>query len=479
MASYSRGGAAGWRQGDDGASVARGGVQGWYQFAVPPDTTAPALINPTGTTTGSTTASGTVDTDDTTGGTLYYWATTNATETAAAIKASGAAQAVAGTTTQTVSFSGLTASTVYYAHYAQEDAASPTPNLSNAANSTSFTTDAGGGGGITVHDWSRGGARGWRQGYNGAQGRGGARGWYMLPTAPAADVTAPVLSLPTGGETGATTAAGTVTTDEGNGTLYALINTSATATAAAIRAGGTTWPVTASGVRNVNFTGLTASTAYYIHYVQVDTAGNESNVQETTPAFTTFGPSDSTAPSSPTSLTPSAITKSSYTVTWTASTDNVAVTGYQYQIDGGTAVDVGNTTSVSVTGRAPGATEAFGVRAYDAAGNFSGWTSAQITLPIYGFALSTLSGCRFGSFAGSVVEVSPETAGNQWYVVALNATTRALVAESGLLTIDSGSRLPNWYDGEFDSSTDYALFFHRPSDDAWAGPAVKTATLRP
>jgi len=101
------------------------------------DVTAPTLTSPTGTQTGSTTASGTVTTDEG-NGTLYYLASTNATETAVTVKAASS-QAVSGTGSQSVSFAGLTASTTYYAHYCHRDAAG---NDSAVANSTSFTTAA-------------------------------------------------------------------------------------------------------------------------------------------------------------------------------------------------------------------------------------------------------------------------------------------------------------------------------------------------
>jgi hypothetical protein len=52
-------------------------------------------------------------------------------------------------------------------------------------------------------------------------------------TTEAADTTAPVLSSPTDAANGATAATGSVSTDEGNGTLYAVCTTSAT---------GQTWP---------------------------------------------------------------------------------------------------------------------------------------------------------------------------------------------------------------------------------------------
>jgi hypothetical protein len=128
------------------------------------DTTAPVLSSPTGTATGSTTADGTVDTDEG-NGTLYYWATQNATETAADIKANGSSQAVSATGTQNVSITGLTASTTYYLHYVQDDDAT---NESNVVDSASFATQAapaqaqgtaGGGGGRVYSypgdDWER------------------------------------------------------------------------------------------------------------------------------------------------------------------------------------------------------------------------------------------------------------------------------------------------------------------------------------
>ena len=101
------------------------------------DVTAPTLTSPTGTQTGSTTASGTVSTDEA-NGTLYYLASTNATETVGTVKAASS-QAVSGTGSQSVSFIGLTASTTYYAHYCHRDAAG---NDSTVSNSASFTTAA-------------------------------------------------------------------------------------------------------------------------------------------------------------------------------------------------------------------------------------------------------------------------------------------------------------------------------------------------
>jgi len=101
------------------------------------------------------------------------------------------------------------------------------------------------------------------------------------------DSTAPVLSLPTGTAVGSDSASGTVSTDEGNGTLYYYVSQNPTETAAVIRAGGNTQAVTTTGQQNVSVTGtLLPTTTYYFHYVHVDTALNESNVVVST-SFTT------------------------------------------------------------------------------------------------------------------------------------------------------------------------------------------------
>ena len=96
----------------------------------------------------------------------------------------------------------------------------------------------------------------------------------------------PILSSPTAAKSGATTATGSVVTDELNGTLYFLVNQSATPpSAATIIATGENQVVTGL-TENVTITGLSPETTYYIHYVQKDAALNESNVVSST-SFTT------------------------------------------------------------------------------------------------------------------------------------------------------------------------------------------------
>lgn len=197
----------------------------------------------------------------------------------------------------------------------------------------------------------------------------------------AGDTTAPTLTSPTGTQTGPTTATVGATTDEGNGTLYAVVTASATAPSVAqIKAGqnesgaAAVWSgsvaVSSTGAKTLNATGLTASTSYYAHLVHADSAGNNSNVVSSA-QFTTAAGADTTLPTLTGTITISSLTTTSYTASWPAGSDNVAVTGYEYRINAGTWTDNGNSLSVGISGRTPGSTDTFEVRAYDAAGNRS------------------------------------------------------------------------------------------------------------
>jgi chitodextrinase len=74
------------------------------------------------------------------------------------------------------------------------------------------------------------------------------------------------------------------------------------------------------------------------------------------------------APSVPAGLASSNITQTSFTLSWTASTDNVGVTGYEV-FRNGVSVGTPTGTSLSVTGLTCATTYPMTVRARDAAGN--------------------------------------------------------------------------------------------------------------
>jgi endo-1,4-beta-xylanase len=110
----------------------------------------------------------------------------------------------------------------------------------------------------------------------------------------------------------------------------------------------------------------------------VDAAANASAVSNTVTAATQMGGGgDVTPPTAPATLVASATTASSISLSWTASTDNVGVSGYQVLrapgASGGTFAQIGTATSTSFanTGLAANTTFRYQVRATDAAGNTS------------------------------------------------------------------------------------------------------------
>src|SRR2546428_2098457 len=93
-------------------------------------------------------------------------------------------------------------------------------------------------------------------------------------------------------------------------------------------------------------------------------------------------PPDTTPPSVPTGLTAAAVSSSQINLSWTASTDNVGVSGYRVY-RGGTQIATTSTTSFTNTGLSPSTTYTYTVAAYDAAGNLSAQSSsASATTPV-------------------------------------------------------------------------------------------------
>jgi len=86
--------------------------------------------------------------------------------------------------------------------------------------------------------------------------------------------------------------------------------------------------------------------------------------------FAPTGGGDTTPPTAPTNLAVTGRTSTSVSLSWTASTDNVGVTGYQVRVNGTTSVTTTG-TSTTVGGLSPSTTYTFTVVATDAAGNLS------------------------------------------------------------------------------------------------------------
>lgn len=123
-------------------------------------------------------------------------------------------------------------------------------------------------------------------------------------------------------------------------------------------------------------TGLTPDTTYSYTVQAKDAAGNVSPSSNTINVKTNAvsGP-DTQAPSTPVNVTVTGVTSSSVSLTWTASTDNVGVTGYDVYQGANLALSVTG-TSATVSGLSAATAYTFKVAAKDAAGNVSPQSTA-------------------------------------------------------------------------------------------------------
>ncbi|MFM7838932.1 MAG: fibronectin type III domain-containing protein, partial [Chitinophagaceae bacterium] len=144
--------------------------------------------------------------------------------------------------------------------------------------------------------------------------------------------------------------------------------------------------------------GLTPTTAYSIYVIARDQAGNSTN--SNTLMVTTLTPPDITAPTAPV-ITASSITTTSLVLSWTASTDNIGVAGYDVYV-GGVKHNSTLVTGLSYTviGLTPTTAYSIYVIARDQAGN----STSSNTL-----AVSTLTPPDTTAPTAPVVSVSAVT----------------------------------------------------------------------
>lgn len=121
--------------------------------------------------------------------------------------------------------------------------------------------------------------------------------------------------------------------------------------------------------------GLAANTTYSYYVKAYDAANNVSAQNNTASATTQQQSGDTQAPTAPANLAAAAASSSQINLTWTASTDNIGVTGYQI-FRSGMQVGTSSTTSYSDTGLSANTTYSYYVKAYDAAVNVSAQSNA-------------------------------------------------------------------------------------------------------
>jgi len=227
-------------------------------------------------------------------------------------------------TTNSYADTGLTASTQYTYTVKAIDAAG---NLSSASNSSTVTTQA-----------------------------------PADTTPPSITITAPTANL----------AANTTQT-----TLSATTNEAATCrystNASFTFSSGTIFSTTGGTSHSTTISGLQNSTSYTYYVKCQDTSGNTSGNASVT--FSVATPPDTQAPTTPTGLTATAISSSQINLSWSASTDNVGVTGYNIYRNG-TKIGTATTNSYSDSGLSASTQYSYTVSAYDAAGNTSAQSSS-------------------------------------------------------------------------------------------------------
>ena len=186
---------------------------------------------------------------------------------------------------------------------------------------------------------------------------------------------------------------------------------------------------------------------------------------------------DATAPSAPTNLSASGTTSVATTLSWIASTDNVAVTGYD--VYSGSSL-LGNTasTSASITGLTASTTYSFSVKAKDAAGNAStssnvlSVTTGTTTTPPVSYCASkgnSTSDEKIGKVVfGTINNTSTGTVGYE------NFTTQIANVNKG--TAYTITITPKWTSTTYNEG--YAVFidYNGDGDFADAGETVFTKT---
>jgi chitodextrinase len=126
-------------------------------------------------------------------------------------------------------------------------------------------------------------------------------------------------------------------------------------------------------------TGLFSSTSYSYKIQATDTSSNVSGFSDTV-TVKTPATADSQAPTTPADVVATAVSPGQIDVSWTPSTDNIGVKGYDIYraVKGGKAAKIAETSGTTFGDSLvePGTTYAYTVRARDANGNTSSFSAA-------------------------------------------------------------------------------------------------------
>ena len=155
-------------------------------------------------------------------------------------------------------------------------------------------------------------------------------------------------------------------------------------------------------------TGLLASTAYSFYVVAKDAALNSSPASNTVSGTTTVFIPDTQNPTAPTNVTATGSSSNTVSLSWTAGTDNVAVTGYDIYMNATLKASVSGITAI-INGLTPSTTYSFYVVAKDAAGNLSPQSNS-----VDGTTSALSSSCTSENFEGIPANNSSYTLPKTW-----------------------------------------------------------------
>jgi hypothetical protein len=125
---------------------------------------------------------------------------------------------------------------------------------------------------------------------------------------------------------------------------------------------------------------------------------------------------DSVAPSVPAALAGTAVDANKVSLTWSASTDNVGVSGYYVYRNGALIATVASATAYTDSTAAPSTTYSYTLKAFDAAANVSGVSAAaSVTTPP--LAGNTATVYYKNSASWSTVNMHYAPTGGSWTVV--------------------------------------------------------------
>lgn len=134
--------------------------------------------------------------------------------------------------------------------------------------------------------------------------------------------------------------------------------------------------IATSAITSYSDATCSAGTAYTYEITAYDAALNES-ARSAPPTVVTTQAGDTTPPTVPTNFKATGFSVSEIDLSWTAATDNVAVTGYKIYRNGSYLTSVTSGTTYANTGLSQNQTYSYTVSAYDAAGNESAQTASS------------------------------------------------------------------------------------------------------